>query len=196
MVATLQTTKIAHNNGTDAFSIATDGTITTDKFIIPPAGGIIQIQYTQFTGTRVISTSGDTSFSDLTVNITPVSTSSKIMLQAHVFGEIGNTTDDAWNHVFFFYRDSTKLAAPAASSRRTGIGMATLTYYGDDNNSTPQDARYDYFDEPNTTSQITYKVGYNNLSNSDFHLNRTAGDQDANYTERGLSFISATEIAG
>ena len=167
-----------------------------NKFIIPPAGGIIQVQYTQFTGTNSVATSGDTVLTDLTVNITPVSTSSKIMLQAHVFGECGNTTDDSWNHMFFFFRDSTKLGHAASGSRRTGVGMACLTYYGDDNNSTPTPARFDYFDEPNTTSQITYKVGLNTSSNSTWYINRTVLDSDANYLERGVSFISATEIAG
>jgi hypothetical protein len=74
--------------------------------------------------------------------------------------------------------------------------MATRTFRLADNNSTPNIARYDYFDTPATTSTITYKVGIQLMNADTLYINRTLGDQDANYTERCTSFISATEIAG
>ena len=162
-----------------------------------PQGGIIQVQYTQFTGTSTpsISANTDTPLTDLTVNITPASTSSVIHLQSHIFLEFGNEGND-WEHVFFFYRDSTKLGHAAAGSRKVGVSMATRTYRLADNNSTPNIARYDYFDTPATTSTITYKCGVHLVIADTLYINRTLGDQDANYTERGISFISATEIAG
>lgn len=162
-----------------------------------PSGGIIQVQRTQFTGTSTpsISANTDTVLTDLTVNITPASTSSVIHLQAHVFLEFGNEGND-WEHVFFFYRDSTKLGHAAAGSRKVGVSMATRTYREPDDNSTPNIARYDYFDTPATTSTITYKCGVHTVGANTLYINRTVGDQDANYTERGISLISATEIAG
>ena len=162
-----------------------------------PSGGSIQVQRTQFTGTSTPSIAANTStaLTDLTVNITPASTSSVIHLQAHVFLEFGVEGND-WEHVFFFYRDTTKLGQPASGSRKTGISMATRTYREADANSTPNIARYDYFDTPATTSTITYKCGIQALTADTLYINRTVGDQDANYTERGISLISATEIAG
>ena len=60
--------------------------------LLGQAGNIIQIQRTQFTGTNEISiTAGaDTVFTDLTVNITPSSTSSIIKIDAQVTGEWAN----------------------------------------------------------------------------------------------------------
>ena len=161
-------------------------------------GKILQVQHTQFTGTNTISgTSGaDSTFTDLTVNITPTSTSSIIHLQAHVFGEHGEDNSNVYNHTFFFFRDTTKLAHPTAGSRNIGISMATRTFYQEDDASTPEVARFDYFDSPSSTSQITYKVGLVPRVDGDFFLNRTADDTDSIIHERGVSFISATEIAG
>ena len=170
---------------------------TAGNKIIMPQGGIIQVQYTQFTGTSTPSIAANTStaLTDLTVNITPASASSVIHLQAHVFCEFGVAVN-TYEHIFFFYRDTTKLGHVAAGSRKSGISMATRTIYTADANSTPEIARYDYFDTPATTSTITYKCGIRVVNADTIYINRTVGDQDANYTERGISFISATEIAG
>lgn len=170
---------------------------TSGNRIIMPQGGIIQVQYTQFTGTSTPSLSAytDTVLTDLTVNITPASASSVIHLQAHVFCEFANDIN-SYEHMFFFYRDSTKLGRSASGNRNVGISMATRTYSAADDNSTPNIARYDYFDTPGTTSTITYKVGIN-LQNADtLYLNRTVGDVNNTSFEYGISLISATEIAG
>ena len=166
--------------------------------LVGQAGNIIQVQYTQFTGTNTVAMSAvtDTALTDLTVNITPTNTSSIIHLQAHIFCEHGADDTNNYNHVFFFYRDTTKLGQATAGSRLTGISMATRTHYLEDDAFTPEIVRYDYFDSPSSTSQITYKCGLLTRVAEDFFINRTADDPDANYAERGISFISATEIAG
>ena len=170
---------------------------TSGNKIIMPQGGIIQVQYTQFTATSTpsISAATDTALTDLTVNITPASASSVIHLQAHILCEFG-VDANTWEHIFFFYRDTTKLGHSAAGSRRTGISMATRTYMSADGNSTPEIARYDYFDTPATTSTITYKCGIRVGNNDTLAINRTGLDIDSGAYERGISFISATEIAG
>ena len=172
------------------------GTISNLRF---PSGSIIQTQYTQFTGTSLVSiaASTDTPITDLTVNITPVSTSSIIRIEAMVSGEWTNQAAGGTNGVWFFYRDSTKLAAPSAGNRDTGVMIGTSIGYDiADATSTPEQAHYSYFDTPSTTSQITYKVGVREYSGSDWHLNRTVNDTDSAGHERGTSFICVTEIAG
>ena len=51
-----------------------------------PAGSVLQVQYTQLTtaATQAWSSNTATAFSDLTVNITPTSTSSIIKLECHL----------------------------------------------------------------------------------------------------------------
>lgn len=165
------------------------------------AGTIAQIQYTQFDGTNTYTTTGTDPanpiiLTDLTVNITPSATNSIIQLQAMVTGEFGDA-DDMWNHTFYFLRDTTKLAAPTAGSRPTGVSVATRTH-SSDAASTPEAAFFQYFDSThNTTSQITYKVGLHlqyALGAIDFALNRTISDTDSGINERLVSHISATEI--
>ena len=159
-------------------------------------GGIIQIQHTQFTGTASpsITNATDTALTDLTVSITPTATSSKILLQAHVFFE-GSTSDYNWSWMFF--RDSTVLKAPIVGSRKSIIAASCASFYDDDNSSTPSTAVYQYFDTPSTTSSVTYKVGVVTTGgNSTLHINKSLTDSGSGGYERGISYISATEIAG
>ena len=160
-------------------------------------GAVLQVQYTQYTGTTTVSYSADTDMeiSVLTVNITPKSTSSIIKLDSHIFHEWSDM-NHATNHVWFFYRDTTKIKAPSAGSRPCGISIATLSHFNNDAGSTPEVAYYSYFDAPNTTSQITYKVGMLPRFDGTLYINRTVTDNDNNAHERGISFISATEIGG
>ena len=163
-----------------------------------PSGGIIQVQHTQFTGTNTVAFSANTdaTLTDLTVNITPTSTSSIIKIEALVQGEWGHvdaSTDSCW----FFLRDSTKLSSATSGNRNVGIHMGTsITYYSSNASTTPEGVKYVYFDSPSTTSQITYKVAARGVQATNFYLNRTVSDTDHNYVERGISLIIATEIAG
>ena len=173
---------------------------TSDGFVLPPAGGIIQTQYLQYTSTTSTScaTQTNVALDHLAVNITPISTSSIIRIDAMVNGEWA-AQSPVYNSVWFFYRGSTKLSAPTAGSRDTGVLMGTsLTYEASNAGSTPEHAVYSYFDAPSTTSQVTYKVGVRQGSGSTYlwYTNRTVGDSDGYQYERGTSFISVTEIAG
>ena len=172
---------------------------TTGNKIIMPQGGIIQTQYTMFTGTNTISTSlgADIVVTDLTVNITPQSSSSVIKLEGMVNGEWSNGTA-TYNSGVFFFRDNTKLSHPTAGSRPTSIAPFSLSIWTSDAASTAESTgTFQYYDTPNTTSQITYKVGIiTTTAGAVFHLNKTVNDLDSNGYERFISLISATEIAG
>ena len=163
-----------------------------------PSGTVLQVKHTQFTGTNNVAISNSatgTALDDLAVNITPISTNSIILLTAFINGEFSASV--AQDVVAFFFRDSTKLAAPAAGNRGVGIQMgANISFWTDNNSSTPEGFHYSYFDTPNTTSQITYKAGLRVHAACNYKINRTESDSDASTSERGVSFISATEIAG
>ena len=159
-------------------------------------GAVLQMPFTQYTGTTSVAVNNTSVAIDvLAVNITPRSTSSIIRLDTHIFHEhslSAGTTDSVW----FFYRDTTKLGHAQAGSRQSGISMGAISYDVGNADSTPEIASYSYFDAPNTTSQITYKVGFMTYHNATIYINRTVSDADNNGTERGISFISATEIGG
>ena len=162
------------------------------------SGGIIQVQHTLVSSTSQWTVTADTDklITSLAVDITPISTSSIIKIEAMVNGE-WSTTNTPYNSTWFFFRDSTKLSAPSAGSRNVGILMGSAdTYTAADAGSTPELIGYSYFDTPNTTSQVTYTVGVRNHVTGYWYLNRTVDDTDNNQAERGVSMICVTEIAG
>tara|TARA_E500000318_G_scaffold102006_2_gene105959 strand:+ start:1159 stop:2043 length:885 start_codon:yes stop_codon:yes gene_type:complete len=196
---TITTAKIA-NNAVTMDKLATSGTLPAlDGSALTGVGGgagsVAQIKFTQFTGTNTISMSANTNtaFNDLAVNITPTASNSIIKLEAHVFGEHGVANDNNWNNVWFFYRDTTKLSHAATGSINVGIS-ATMSSLQSNADSSPEALYYGYFDAPSSTSQITYKVGANVVAAQTFHLNKAAGVGTTIAYERGISFISATEI--
>jgi hypothetical protein len=172
---------------------------TGSQLIIAPAiqtGAMLQTQFTQYTGTTSVSISTDTNtvIDVLTVNITPKSTSSIIKLDAHIFHEWANSSSPN-NSVWFFYRDSIKLAHAQVGTALCGI-TNTLISYSTDGSSTPEIANYSYFDTPSTTNTITYKVAAINNANTTIFINKNNSASTTSEYERGISFISATEIGG
>ena len=177
-----------------ALSRITNGGVASSGL---PSGSIIQVRKTQVTtdSTLPLSAQTDTVVTGFTVNITPTSTSSIIKCEAMWMGEFGDDDPNSFDHMFFFYRDTTKLGyTGTAGNRNYGVAPATRTYFAEDQNSTPETAYLSFFDSPSTTSQITYTLlagpwGGNNSTT--FEINRSRGDG-----ERGGAQITLWEISG
>ena len=169
----------------------TGGTVTLHE------GSIVKMLYTQFDGTNsyVFVANTDLVVTDLTVTITPTSATSKFRLEGQVYGEWSNR-DSTWDGTVFFFRDTTKLAHPTALSRNCGVGSMFLSHESDSSSTGEGSAMFQYFDAPNTTSSITYKVGIRTDAVRTFYLNRTVSDTDAANYERFVSSICVTEIKG
>ena len=192
----ITTAKLGNNAVTDAKLASTLD--LSSKALTMPTGSVLQVKHAQKTNTGDVALSADTDtiiHTDLQVTITPTSANSIIKLEGQIFGEHDNA-GNVYNHMVFFYRDTTKLAAPNVGSRTGGVATMTRTYHTDNSDSTPEYAYYAYFDPPSTTSAITYKLGMRVATSETFYINRTVSDVDNSGTERGISFISATEIAG
>jgi hypothetical protein len=197
LIKTANTTAVtvdSSQNVTNSGNLTVAGNLTVSGTATGVGGGkVLQMPFTQYTGTTQVTTGANTNvaLSVLTVNITPSSTSSIIRIDGHVFHEWDNSSA-TFNCVWFFYRDTTKLAIPQAGNRLSGI--STTTQAIQEANSTPEVVYYSYFDSPSSTSQITYKVGVINHYSTSVWINRTKHDASSTEYERGLSFISATEI--
>ena len=170
---------------------------TTGGNVTLHEGSIVKMLYTQFDGTNsvVVSANTDVVLTDLTITDTPTSATSKFRLEAQVYGEwsVRNAT---WDSTVFFFRDTTKLAHPTAGSRNCGVGGMFLSHESDSASTPEGSAMFQYFDAPNTTSSITYKVGIRTNYGSTFQLNRTQSDTDSANYERFVSSICVTEIKG
>ena len=165
-------------------------------------GAVLQVKFFQLTTSQTTTygtTATDLAVPNFTVSITPKSSSSIIKLEAHITYEWANNT---WDTMWFFFRDSTKLTNTESSpgNRMTGITPGLLSYGDDgtqsDDGSTLEVGRLTYFDAPSTTSEIDYKLGVISSGTNNLFINRTVQDSDSVSRERGVSFISATEIGG
>ena len=166
---------------------------------------ILQVKYTQIdTPFQVTNIAGgtETFVTGMSVVITPTITNSIIRLESVLLLEYSEASYTA-NTMFYFTRnDTTKLYAPVAGIRRSGVS-APNEQWGQsvDADSTPDSMDATYFDSThNTTSQLTYKLVFTSFyptsgSAGTLSVNRTGNDGNSAEYERGVSFISATEIA-
>ena len=185
--------------------------IELENSFLKESGSIVQVQSTQLTtsaSTTSISASTDIVVSNgtasgtgsglLDVNITPKITGSKIWLQCNWTGEFSNAAN-VYNHMFFFWRNTTKLAntEPSPGNRQIGISPATLTYDQSDGTSTLEHLFMQYFDTHgiNAGTQITYKLGLICYAAGTLYTNRTDTDTNTNTRERGVSSLVAIELA-
>ena len=156
-------------------------------------GKILQIQSTLHTATftQSISTNTDTGINNLTVNITPSSTSSKIFLFGRVFCEISAGAENA---VYFFTRGGTKInSGDSAGNRMTG--MATIgSNFSNNENDTPDTVSMFTVDSPSSVAQQTYQLAIKAGDATTINVNRTVADTDNYYEERGSSEIIAMEV--
>ena len=189
---------IQHTNGTDAMSIRSDG-----RVIPAVSGSIIQIQYAQSVS-HASNAFSNTTYTKLTnfpsVSITPTSTSSKIMIDVMWNGEF-TPVEVTWGSVFMLYRDDTLIKGNTetglASTVPQGMFGSATSYTSTDADSTPERMVGRYFDEPSTTSQITYFLGlFSGNGAGTVHINRTVTGNTSGGYERMISNITATELAG
>ena len=158
-----------------------------------PAGTILQTQRTKVESAFTIALGTDTytTVTGMTVNITPNFSNSIILLTGQIMGEHTHPH----NLMFTFFRDSTKLGQPAEGVRTVGIAPFPNTFHSDAA-TTPEFVYFSHHDEPNSTSQITYKITGNTsqASSTTLFVNRTITDNNNTTHERGMSFIMAQEI--
>ena len=159
------------------------------------SGGIIQVKQTVKTDTASTSS---TSFADVfTVAITPISSTSKILL----FGDLkigygGFQAAIMWKFVRTVSGSDTDLFIGDTDGNRT-----RCTWGIEDTSSSDNDAVYHiasthgmFLDSPNTTSAITYRVKWKAQQNTGY-INRTGDDVNAVAYPRTASSITVMEVA-
>ena len=151
-------------------------------------GGIIQVVQTVKSDT--FSFSGNTNVNDVTglnVTITPSSNSNKVLL--FCFMNISNNNISRVQ----FVRGTTAIGIPSASGSRPS-GTASMNNGGDSNVSDP--LTMIFMDSPATTSATTYKIAFSNeLSSSEFAVNKSQADADNIVGVRSISTLTAMEVS-
>lgn len=164
------------------------------KITVPSGSKIIQtgaiLQVSQVVKTDTFSTSSS-SFTDITnisLAITPTSTTSKILVMASM--SIGCQSNSGY---LLLLRDGTAILRGDAASNRPRI-TATVQPTGQYEHTT---ISLCYLDSPSSTSSLTYKLQGRSNAGDVFYINRSAGDRDlAAYDGRSASTFTLMEIAG
>ena len=144
-----------------------------------PEGSVLQVvTATDQTQRSTTSTSYVTAGNTLAVNITPISTSSKILVLVSTIG--GHSTSGGTVGYFTIFRGSTDLGSTAGN----GNGMSQ-NYGGSSDVRTSMNMNV--LDSPSTTSQITYQVYIKDDGSS--------GQVDINWNS-SKGTITAMEIGG
>ena len=178
-----------------------DGTMLTTTN--PKSGNIIQVVSVSDTiresvGTISVSSSYvDTPF---TVDITPASTSSKILISGFFMGEPASNE----HQLMFAVKRAisggatTTIEGASSGSRSTCISVPNQGYFADNNDSTPFNISFNgLLDSPSTTSAVTYTMVVKTPSATfNLNYNKTVADTDNASHERGLSWITVMEVAG
>ena len=182
-----------------------DGIVDTDMIAAAAvtaakrgAGAILQIQQTHLTTSSSQSLSQATvaELSGLSVSITPVSSTSDMLVFVRWNGEHGIGSN--YNFVFGVRRDSTDLGNPSASgSRMIGQAIVAVGYGGSDGSSTPDSCYYSFLDTARSsgTSQITYKATVKTNDAGTLYNQRTASNLDTGDYELLTSNIVVMEVA-
>ena len=157
---------------------------------MPLGAGGKTAQVLQAVKTDTFSTSSSSSFVDITglsVNITPGSASSKILILFSVPASASSSAAWYCNLV----RDSTNIVIADAAGSRV---RSTVGSYINEADQSPQFG-YQFLDSPSTTSQVTYKLQLKSQSGFTAYINRTATDTDNSNYSRSTSSITVMEVA-
>ena len=162
---------------------------------------VVQSSDTTSTGSFSLTTAG--TYYDhtlMTVAITPASASNKILISCLGMGE-GSEDDHKirWRIKRAISGGATTyIQGTASGSRIPVISTISTSYHGDDNLTTPSTfGLSNYLDSPSTTSAITYTVQMESSSSSEtWYYNSSKADNDEDYSERGISYITVMEVAG
>jgi hypothetical protein len=185
IVATAADTAARLAVGTNGHALVADSNATAGvKWA--GVGKVLQAVTASKTNTFSTSSTSFTTVTDVSVSITPSSTSSKILVIAMVPLALSSVNGLAKATVF---RDSTNLTNASSPSSRT----AGLVSHSEDANQMVC-VSMTFLDSPSTTSSVTYDARVLALSGYTVYVNRTHNDTDSAVGTRGVATITALEI--
>jgi len=161
-----------------------------DGHTFAPPGHVIQV--VQSTLTSTVSGTG-TSYNDsgLFANITPTSSSNKILISGYI--TVGTSS-------FFSYcqlcRGNTAIFHGDGASNRPTVTVANTQHMTSNDVYNFEAVPFNYLDLPSTTSATTYKIRMRHYTTGTWYVNRTHSDRDTSgYEPRGTSVMTLMEIA-
>lgn len=153
------------------------------------SGGVLQVVSTTKTDTFTSTSTSYVDITGLSLSITPVSTSSRILLVANI-----EALEGASNSLFLrFVRNSTPIAVGDAAGVRVQA-TGGIRYPSSDSGGIGS-VGLSFVDSPSATSATTYKIQIA-VQGGTGCVNRSPDDVDNTARGRYVSTITAMEIAG
>ena len=190
-MATLNATNLKHaSSSSNNIVLAANGSVNIPTLTTNTSfGKILQVQQTKLSS--AVSVTGTSSYADISsfsVNITPASSSNKILvmvdMKASTEGEV----------IFQLVRNTTAIgnsSAGAHSSFHGLFGNSNRSHYYD-----LQPIQFNFLDDAENTNAHTYKVQWSNITNVSTYLNRTAySATGTHYSYSGTSTLTVMEVA-
>tara|TARA_R100001510_G_scaffold3260_1_gene2590 strand:- start:76 stop:600 length:525 start_codon:yes stop_codon:yes gene_type:complete len=163
-----------------------------------PSGSVLQTLSATITDIRAVQSVSWTDISGLSLNITPSSTSNKVLITGFV--TIGGAIDTT--PMIAIYAGSGHVGSASGGNRtngHSGLGYWYETSKGDD------DQQYGFYQCPlnylwsaNTTSQQTVKLQIINGddTNVEFYINRARRSDNSSWLGASVSSLTVQEIKG
>ena len=155
------------------------------------SGGIVQIKSVTKTDTFSATSTSYTDVTDLTLSITPQSTSNKILVS---YDLTCGTEDSGYQWGIRLVRDSTAIFVGDTAGSRDRVSNFVRNNGSDLHTVYPSGQ---HLDSPSTTSSVTYKlqvVAYS--SGRALHINKVHNDTDDAAVGRSASSITVMEVSG
>jgi hypothetical protein len=164
---------------------------SSGKPILQQTGSVLQVVSVIKQDSFTTTSSSFTDITGLSVSITPISTTSKILVLVQVNGSQQYTVNRSSLRLL---RDATAVnAGTVAGSRQAAFGGFSTS----DSTIPSGTVSGNFLDSPATTSSITYKMQVNVTAGSGTaYINRTQSDTDEVGQIRMASNITLMEIAG
>ena len=182
-------TAFALGDSGDTFTVPSGATIVNSGTATGFGGGKIgQVLQAVKTDTFTCTSATFTDVTGITVDITPASSSNKILIMASL---VGGAANEAHLH-FKLLRDSTDILVGDAASDRI---RATISLGPIRNTSQAENFSIQYLDSPSSTSALTYKIQMQNQQGSvTSYINRSGADVDNTTFSRNTSTITVMEV--
>tara|TARA_Y100000385_G_scaffold287105_1_gene350565 strand:- start:2947 stop:3492 length:546 start_codon:yes stop_codon:yes gene_type:complete len=174
----------------DTIKKVDDSVPTVADLGINVTGSVLQVKQAILTTSSSANIEGWYDLTGLSVAITPTSTSSKILVQANVFGAVSNA---GWLTAIRILRGSTILSIGTSGSNANNNSTSLAYMAGSTAQGDGKQMTVDILDSPSTTSETTYKVQYyGGNTGVTTYINRIS--TSANMCT--ISTITLMEIAG
>ena len=171
--------------------IKVDSIVPSGGLASGSSGGIVQIKSVTKTDTFTTTSNSYTDVTDLTLSITPQSTSNKILVSYNL---TCGTEDSGYQWGIRLLRDSTQIFVGDTAGSRDRVSNFVRNNGSDLHTVYPSGQ---HLDSPSTTSSVTYKlqvVAY--TAGRALHINKVHNDSNDAAVGRSASSITVMEVSG